>query len=200
MQLRGQADKQREADAKTAQLIQTEGKSTDAEDRAKISADFGRQLASKAPATAAPFSLAGNVSDTFKKAGSDTALGVQKYGQDLAGNMADMQAPFAQRLRDQLTMGRYKTDINQIGRFNRGDTFLSNMRLNAIRGDPKLAAFSSIAGAASKAGFGAAAPTGPGTGSWEAAPNLTNNLPDIFDFNGAAATRNLPFNYYAPTG
>ena len=194
-QLRGQASKQHEADAKTAQLIAGEAKSSPIEERQKISADFGRSLAAKAPQASTALTVPGGASAAYEKAGSDAQLGITKYGKDRSDLLADMDAPFAQRLDDQIKRGRYSTDANQIGRFNRGDTFLSNMRLSNIKGNPKLALLSSLAATGARATAGGGGGGGFGTAEWEKAPNLTNNLPELFDYSAAPASG---FSYMRP--
>jgi hypothetical protein len=208
-QLTGQRAKQREADAKTAALIQSEQKSTDVGDRAKLAGGFGQALAAKTPAAISPLDVKGAVSSAYDKSGADAQQGIVKFGADTAGNLADLDAPFAQRMRDRFTEDRYKDDINQIGRFNRGDTFLSNMRLANIKGNPKLALLSSLAGTAAKGtamGYG----MGGGTGAGGDLPNIFSGggtldysggsaLPNIFD-SSQIVNKNLPFNFNRPPG
>lgn len=199
-QLRASGQKQQQADAKTAALIASEAKSTAAPERAKIAADFGKEVATKMPQATSGLNVPGGASAAYEKAGSDRALGIADYANTRAGNIADIDAPYAQRLDEKINRGRFGTDISQIDRFNRGDNYLSNLRLSQIKGNPKLALFSSLVGGAGNAAAkGAGAYYGGagdsfGTGAWEGSPTLQNNLPDIFNFNAAQK----PFSPYDP--
>ena len=185
-QIRASGQKQQQADAKTAALIASEAKSTPEAARSKINADFGKEIATRMPQATAPLGTQGATSEAFKKSGSDRALGIADYASERAGNIADIDAPYAQRRDDAINRGRFGTDIGLIDRTNRGDNFLSN-----IKGNPKLALFSQLVGGAGKAAAGA---YGAGDAGMQA-PNLTNNLPDIFDYSAAPASG---FSYMRP--
>jgi hypothetical protein len=190
-QLRAQADKQHQADAKTAALIQSQQQSSDKDEKAHSLAGFQQAIAQKSGAATAPLTSLGAVSDAYEKSKSNAALGIADKANNFADNVSSIDAPTQQRQNDALTMGRYGTDVNQIRRFNQGDDFLANMRLRGIKANPLLSLVSGVAGgaagAASAGGYGAddygAAANGDAYQPFNyKAPNLQNKLPDVWGY------------------
>lgn len=180
-QIRASGQKQQEADQRTAQLISQQAKDTDAQDKAKSLASYNQSLALKAPQATSIFKVPGAVSDAYAKAGSDAALGVTKYGADQADITSSMEAPMLQRQREHADMDSYKNDIGMIARRNAGDTFLANMRLRGIQGNPWLSLVSGVSGAAA----GSMARSGNYGGSSLDAASGTPYMPangDMYDY------------------
>ena len=144
-QLRQQAAKQHEADAKTAQLIQAQAASSDADERAGSLAQYTKTLQQHQRQAVNPLQVQGAVSDAYKRAGSDAALGIANFGANQANMVSSIDAPTQQRQNDQFVMDRYKNDIDNISRFSRGDDFLADMKLRAIRRNPWIDAGASLA-------------------------------------------------------
>jgi len=131
----------------TAELIAKEAASTDADERSSSLARFTQAIqAHKGDATRG-LQAQGNVSDAYKQAGSDAALGITDYGGKIAGLLSSMDAPIQQRQNDALVRGRYATDIDQIRRFSDGDDYLARLRLRGIRPNPWVSAIGAMAGA-----------------------------------------------------
>lgn len=160
-QLRSQADKQRQADARTAQLIQQQAASTDADERAGSLAKFTEQIQAHKAQAQRPLQSVGAVSDAYKQAGSDAALGMGQYAGNIASLLSSIDAPTQQRQNDALLAGRYQTDIGQLRRFSDGDDFLHQMRLRGIQRNPWIdAGASALGGAANAYGSGQSATVG----------------------------------------
>lgn len=176
-QLRHQRDKQREADAKTAQLINAEANSSDADERQGALGKFTQAIQRSRGNAERPLQTQGAVSEAYKKAGSDAALGMTDYAGGIANLMANIDAPTQQRQNDALNRGRYATDIDNIRRFASGDDFLAQMRLRGIRRDPWIDAGASIAnGYAGSYGGGAGAAAGNGS-LYSTGDGYTYNMP-----------------------
>lgn len=148
-QLRGDAAHQRDADAKTHELLNKTAASTDEPYKQKSLAQHIQQIQSATPMATAGLNQAGNVSSAYKKSGADAALGIGNYGTNFADNVASIDAPSQQRTQEGIDSLRTSTDLGGIKRFTEGDQRVSNMRLAAIHANPWLSALSSALGAAS---------------------------------------------------
>lgn len=185
-QLRAQGDKQREADARTAQLLTQQAQSTDAKDRTESLATYNRELAMKAPQANKLLAAPGAVSDAYQKSGSDASLGIADYGKRIADLTASIDAPQQQRMRDRREIiDPYQTDIGMIARRNAGDNFLSNLRLRNIQPNPWLSLTAGIAGAAAGsyakgmgAGTAGASMGAPADAYSYMAPSTVNSMPN----------------------
>lgn len=182
-QLRAQQAKQRQADARTAQLITQEGASTSAPEKQQGLAAMQQQLALRAGQATQPLTTYGNASTAAAKSARDAAQGIASYGSNLSDLLSSIDAPGYQRQREQRDIiDPYKQDIGLLSRANAGDNFVSNLKLRNIRGNPLLSLLSGVSGGVAQAiaaGYGnnqqAAAPASP----WYTRPNLTNDLPDV---------------------
>jgi hypothetical protein len=147
-QLRAQASKQKMADEQTRNLLQHEaglsGNNADAKNTS-LAAFTNAIQANKGNATSGLQSQ-GAVSDAFKKAGSDAALGMATGAGNYAGLVSDIDAPMQTRRNDQRSLDDYANSIDQIKRFSAGDDFLAQMRLKSIRPNPWIGAAASLAG------------------------------------------------------
>lgn len=172
-QLRSQSEKQRRADQKTSELIAKEAQSTDADERKSSLANFTDAIQAHKASAAKSTQSQGDVSEAFKAAGSNAALGMTDYAGKIAGLLSSIDAPTQQRQNDAFVRGRYATNIDNIRRFSSGDDFLSQMRLRGIRRNPWLDAAGQVAGA-----YGANY-TGGGNGAttYTDANGMTYNLP-----------------------
>jgi len=147
--IRAQQAKQQQADARTAQLLTQEQQSTDTQDKQKSQAAFSKELAMKAPQATSALAAPIAASPAYAKQQSDAALGVTNYGNQQADWLSSIAAPQMQRQRDIVqNIDPYKNDIALIARANAGDNFLSNLKLNNIRGNPWLSLVSGVAGGA----------------------------------------------------
>lgn len=106
-------------------------------------------------------------SETFRDDSARAVEGVHDFAGQSAGLMARMDAPGMQRQDESFGYGRTATDLGMIGRESRGDAFLNELRLRAIRRNPWIDAASGVAmsAAGGMAGAGSQSmPTGA-TGS-----------------------------------
>lgn len=162
-QLRAQAQKQKEADAKTAQLVAQRANSTDADEKAGALAQYTQALQQKQAQAAQPLATVGAISDAYKQAGSDAALGIANYAGNRANLTASMDAPLLQRQNDAYDENRYKTDIGLIGRRSSGDDYLAQMKLRSIQPNPWINAGAQLLqGYASSMGGGGGSSMGGG--------------------------------------
>lgn len=170
-QIRGNADKQRQADAKTAEMIRREAASTDAGARQSALGQFTDQIQKASGNATRPLQTQGAVSDAYKQAGSDAALGMSNFAGNFADLVSRIDAPQQQRQALDLQRGRYATDIDMLKRFAGGDDYLAQLKLRNVRRNPWLDAASGVAG-----GF-AGAYSGSGTRTPDAYQGWLNNNP-----------------------
>ena len=188
-QLRAQGQKQQQADARTAQLITQEQQSTDQPDKAKSLATYNKDLALKAPQATTALAAPPSASQAYAKDKQDAALGISDYGNQQADWLSSIAAPQLQRQRDQITnIDPYRNDIGLISRANAGDNFLSNMKLNSIRGNPWLSLISGVSG-------GAASGMARGTGAGGTTADAASGIP--FAAPGVGSSMTLPWNPWA---
>lgn len=150
--LRNQAALQREADAKTGDLIQKTAQSTEAPAKASLLGDFMRQVQASTGNATRPLNQVGNVSDAYTRSANDAALGVGQYGADRAQLLSNIDAPGLQRQGEAADLSRYGSQINAIKRDSQADQFLNQIKLGAIHPNPWLSA--AAAGMSAYAGSG----------------------------------------------
>jgi len=158
-QLRAQATKQHDADAKTAQLIQHEAGFNDKAEKAGSLQKFQQAIEQNKGNAVSPLNAPGAVSDAYKKSGSDAALGITDFGNQFADLVSSIDAPTQARQNDQYVQNKYANDIDQIKRFSQGDDFLAEMRLRGIKRNPWLDAASSVGNAYAGSYKGGGAPS-----------------------------------------
>lgn len=167
--IRRQAARQREADASVDKAIQAQAGSSGADEKAGVLENYMQQVrASKAGATKG-LAQSGNLSDKARTSEIDAALGVGNFGEKIAGLMAGMDAPVLQRQNEAVNRARTAVDLEGIGRNASGDAFLNQLRLQGIRRNPYLDAFSSFAG-------GAAGSVGSGAGATQSAGSFNSGF------------------------
>lgn len=184
-QLRAQGDKQREADARTAELVQERAKSDDTDERASSLDSFVQQMrANKGNATGG-LDVRGAVSDAYRESAQDAALGAQSYGNRVADLMSRIDAPTQQRQNELAENIRFGDDIGGIVRRSTGDDFLHQMRLRGIQRNPWIdlgagllqgAGNAYAAGAGATANAGAQSGYGPMAGGYQY-PSAVGKLP-----------------------
>jgi hypothetical protein len=168
--IRSQADRQRQADARTNQIIDAQAASTPDAAKMDTLGQYMQQVRASAAGAGRGIQQAGATSQAAEESAADAALGVSSYGGKIAELMAAMDAPQLQRRQEAVSMARGGSDIERVASFAGGDNFLNQLRLQGIRRNPWLDAFSSFAGGAASGaaggwGGGAAAGTGAAGGT-----------------------------------
>lgn len=154
--IRKQSARQREADASVDKAIDAQNMSSGADEKASVLDQYMQQVNAAKAGSLGGLNQAGNLSDAARTAEADASLGVGNFGTKIAGLMAAMDAPQLQRQNEAVNRARTAVDLEGIGRNAEGDAFLNQMRLQGIRRNPYLDAFSSFAGgAAGSVGGGA---------------------------------------------
>lgn len=146
--LLSQSKRQQEADRRVSDEVANVAASTSADERAQRLGQYVSQLQrGRRQAVAgleAPFGGATFQADTgTARAGADAAA------QTTAGLMSRIDAPQLQRQGEAFGYGRLATDIDMAARESRGQQFIDQMRLRAIRRRPEV---DLLAGALTAAG------------------------------------------------
>lgn len=158
--IRSQAERQRQADARTNQIIDAQSASTPDAAKMDTLGQYMQQVRAGAAGAGRGIQQSGATSRAAQESAADAALGVSSYGGKIAELMAAMDAPQLQRRQEAVNMARGGSDLERIASFAGGDQFLNQLRLQGIRRNPWLDAFSSFAGGAAS---GAAGGWGGGT-------------------------------------
>lgn len=188
MQLRQQAASEEKAKQRTQQFIQSQQQQTDVPQKTAAAQQYQAALQANKSASTQPLANVGNVSDAYKKAGSDAALGIASYGQNLGDLTASIDAPQQQRQQNQRNIGDFGIDVNRINRRQQGQDFLDQMKLNSIHANPyiglALTAARAYAGAKmGQAGAGSGDPwSGGGAGMYGGIDTPTSGV----DYSGYA--------------
>lgn len=188
MQLRQQAASEEKAKQRTQQFIQSQQQQTDVPQKTAAAKQYQAALQANKSASTQPLANVGNVSDAYKKAGSDAALGIASYGQNLGDLTASIDAPQQQRQQNQRNIGDFGIDVNRINRRQQGQDFLDQMKLNSIHANPyiglALTAARAYAGAKmGQAGAGSGDPwSGGGAGMYGGIDTPTSGV----DYSGYA--------------
>jgi hypothetical protein len=182
-QLRSEAAKQKQADAQTQALIQNVKNSTATDEKAGALGQFTQAIQANRANAERPLQSQGAVSDAYKKAGSDAALGMATKASGLADLVSSIDAPFQQRQDDKTLLDNYDQGIGLLRRENQGDDFLAELKRRRIRPNPWISAAGDLAsGAARGYGgvYGAASSdtmAGGGTSLYSDGSGYTYNLP-----------------------
>ena len=174
--IRAQGARQREADARVNALVDQQAQSSPAAAQADVLGQYMRQLQAGAGGASRGIAQVGNVSAAAQEQAADASLGVSDYGKMIAGLMSAMDAPGLQRREEAIRAARTGSDIERIANFAGGDQFLTQMRLDGIRRNPWLDAFSALAGGAAQGmaggwGTGKMTKTGGGPGKTKTGGN-----------------------------
>lgn len=164
-QLRGQGERQREADAQVADLISKTEQSTSADERAGTLAQYMDRVRLQKGTAGSGLQQAGAVSDAYKRSENDAALGISDYGAKIAGLLSRMDAPALQRMNEARDVGRFATEVDRIKRFAGGDDFLARLKLQGIKRNPWVDGLAQMGMGYATAGagsWGSAAPAAAG--------------------------------------
>jgi hypothetical protein len=143
--IRQQGERQREADAKTRELIAKVGASGPESERKSSLDKYMQALGVMAPNAQASFTDVAGASDAYGADVNAARSGVADYGTQIADLMSRIDAPAQQRRNEGNWMDRFNTDIGQVKRFSQGDDYLNKLKLNSIRRNPFLDAISTAA-------------------------------------------------------
>lgn len=135
-QLRQQAATRQQAAGRTQQLIQQQSQMTDKPQETAAAKQYNDALAANKAMSVAPLASSGNVSDAYKKAADNARAGVSTYGTDRANNIAAIEAPTQMRRDNVRNIDQYGQDLNTLWRNQRGQDFLSNLKLQGIHQNP----------------------------------------------------------------
>lgn len=174
--IRQQGKRQREADARVNSLIDQQSQSSPDAAQADVLGQYMRQLQAGATGASRGIAQAGNISAAAQEQAANASLGVADYGKTIASLMSAMDAPAIQRRAEAVNAARTGSDVERIANFAGGDQFLTQMRLDGIRRNPWLDAFSALADGASQGmaggwGSGKMTKTGGGPGKTKTGGN-----------------------------
>lgn len=150
--LRGQGQRQREADSKVAEEVGKIEGSTAEQARREALDGYVNALRSRRGKIQAGLTPDFG-SDRFREDAAAAAAGTEDYAQRNAALMSRIDAPAMQRQDEAFSQGRLATDLSLIGRESRGQSFIDDLRLRAIRRNPRIDLLAGLLGA----GAGAAA-------------------------------------------
>ncbi len=170
--LRTQGELQKQANAKTGELIKKTADSTPDQAKSDLLGKFMAQIQQNQGNAQGGLNQVGNVSDAYAKDAANAASGISTYGGQQAGLLSSIDAPSVQRQAEAANDMRYGTAVNALKHQSDADEFLTKMRLQGIKANPWLTALGTMASAyAGSGGMGGAAAgggggyTGEGTGS-----------------------------------
>lgn len=143
-QIRRQGERQKEADAKVAQLIQ-QRQGSDAEGERRASMDkYMQALQAKQGNATAGLNQVGALSQAAKDGTAAAALGIAQEGGETADLLSRIDAPMQQRQREANENTRFGQDIDLIRRMASGDSYVDQLRFQGIRENPWLSAAGSV--------------------------------------------------------
>lgn len=153
-QLLQQASRQKESDAAVTDALAQRQASSSADEVANTTGNYLNQVRAAQQKATAGLGQVGAVSDTYRNAANDAALGVADYGANSARLMARIDAPVQQRQREAIDMNNLQTALSVIRGNAATDDYLARLRLSRVRSDPWLQAASGLLGGASQATAG----------------------------------------------
>lgn len=134
--IRNQSAKQREADAKVNEEVGKLQGSSSGDEKAKRMADYSAMLRRNKAVQGGGLSAPIVGSQAFRNDAAAANDDVQREGMATADLMARIDAPGMQRQGEGFGFGKLATDISMIGRESRGQAFLDDLKLRAIRRNP----------------------------------------------------------------
>ncbi|MFX1725010.1 hypothetical protein [Stenotrophomonas sp. AS1] len=157
-QIQQRSARQQEADREVMDtLADRAGNNGDASRSSMLDQYLNQVRAAQGSATSG-LQQVGGVSSAYRQAANDAALGISDYAGDTANLMSRIDAPMRQRQGEAQQNAQLSSKLGLIGNRSISDDFLSNLRLQGIRRDPGMDAFSQIAsiyaGAAAGGGGG----------------------------------------------
>jgi len=135
-QIRDQSAIQRQADARTGQMISQQARLTDQPQLQQQTAALTGQLKANQAQSVKPLQSAGAVSQAYQNAGADAAQGISNYGNTTAGLMAGMAAPTLERQANTVNIDNYANDLGALGRKLQGQNYLDTLKFQSIRQNP----------------------------------------------------------------
>jgi hypothetical protein len=166
-QIRNQGKRQSEADAKVAGQVEAMKGSTAEASRRKALDDYTGALQSRKARIESGLTPAIG-SDAFKADATQAANDSFAYGTENAGLLSRIDAAGDQRRSEGFGFSNLASDLNLIGRDARGQNFLDELRLRAIRRNAGLdAAASLMSGASGAMMSGASGGGGAGSGMYD---------------------------------
>lgn len=157
--IREKSRRQVAADAKVNELIQKTGESNPDADKARSLDQYRLALKNARPLAGQSIGNVSGASAAYQNDANAAATGANGYADNIASIMSRLDGPLAQRRREGNDQGNFGVAIDQIKRFAEGDDFLNKLKLNGVRRNPLLDAFSSLA-----SGYAGSAASGGGSG------------------------------------
>ena len=183
-QIQQRSIRQQEADREVMQTITDRAASNGDDVRRGTLDQYLAQTRAAQGAATAGLRQAGAVSDAYRDSANDAALGIGNYASNTAGLMSRIDAPAQLREQENLGNARLASRLGLVGDRSASEDFLSNLRLQGIRRNAGLDAFSQVASA-----FAGAMSGGGGGGSTTS--NLSGQANTITGANNAQINRNL---------
>ncbi|WP_315386609.1 hypothetical protein [uncultured Stenotrophomonas sp.] len=164
LQIQQRAARQNEADKEVMKTIADRAASDGDAGRSSMLDQYMNQVRSAQGSATSGLRQVGGVSEAYRQAANDAALGISDYAGDTASLMSRIDAPVRQRQGEAQQNAQLSTALSLIGNRSAGQDFLSNLRLQGIRRNPGLDAFVQVAnayaGAAGGGGGGGANTSG----------------------------------------
>jgi len=155
LQIQQRAARQQDADKEVMKTIADRAANTGDSARTSMLDQYANQVRAAQGSATSGLRQVGGVSDAYRQAANDAALGISDYAGDTASLMSRIDAPTRQRQEEAQQNAQLSTALSLIGNRSAGDDFMSNLRLQGIRRNPGLDAFVQAANAyASSAGGG----------------------------------------------
>lgn len=167
-QIRNNADKQKQASERTNKLVDEYAASNPDKAKATLRDQYLGQLRAATSQTTGGLAAPGQASDRFKSEAKAAALGLDESAAIDSDLAASLDSVKRQREDEGIASNRAATDLGLIARASQGDNFLDQLRLQAIRRNPGLDAFSSLAGAYANSMGGAAGGGAKAQPAWAA--------------------------------
>lgn len=181
-QIRQRSQLQGEADTAVNRLLAQRAASDSGGERAATANQYLDQVRQAQGAATAGLQQRGAVSDAYRQSANDAALGIGDYGATAANLMSRIDAPMQQRQREGVENAQLGSDLGRVARRSSGQDYLGQLRLQGIRRNPWLDAFSQLASGASTAVAGSSFGGGNTAGLSSQANAITGaNNADIFN-------------------
>ena len=183
-QIQQRSQLQGQADSAVSRLLASRAASDGAGERRVAESQYLDRVRQAQGAATAGLQQVGGVSDAYRQSANDAALGIGDYGATAANLMARIDAPTQQRQREAIESAQLGADLGLLSRRAQGQDYLGQLRLQNIRRNPWLDAFSQAANGASMAAasgaFSGIGDTTSGLSSQANAITASNNA-DIFN-------------------
>jgi hypothetical protein len=169
-QLRQQQESESRVNQRTHAMIAAQQAQTDEPQKTAAAKAYQTALQANQAQASAPLATVGNVSEAYKKAGSDAALGISNYGKQQGDLTAAIDAPGQQRRDNQRNINDFGIDVDQINRHQRNQNSQDAMAFNAIHANPYVGLLTKVAQAyaGSRAGGAGGGSSGGGWSNFNA--------------------------------